>query len=197
MAQSSKKAVDNEPQNWLDDHGDYLYNYAVSRVSSREAAEDLVQETLLAALKNYSSFDGKSNIRTWLTGILRHKIMDHYRQIYKSDKNKVDIESGNIDDFFDQGVNKGRWRPERAPKAWSEWPDKSINQKEFMKILGECLNDLPERIATVFRMSQLEDMDTKIICKDLKISATNYWVIMHRARSGLRRCLEMLWLDKS
>jgi RNA polymerase sigma-70 factor (TIGR02943 family) len=196
MSRSSKKIEDNNPKEWLGEHGDYLFRYALSRVSEREAAEDLVQETLLAALKNYSSFDGKSSVRTWLTGIMRYKIIDHYRQIYRTGKNKVDMESGNVDDFIDKGINKGKWRPERAPKAWSEWPDKSIHEKEFMKILSDCLKDLPEHIATVFKMSQLEELNTKVICKELEISTTNYWVIMHRARNGLRRCLEIRWFGK-
>lgn len=197
MARSTKKTKHNDPTKWLDNHGDYLFHYAVSRVSGKEIAEDLVQETFLAALKNYSTFDGKSSIRTWLTSILRHKLMDYYRHIYTSDKKKIDFESGNIDDFIDNGIHKGRWRLERAPKDWSQWPDESLNESEFMMILNKCLDRLPDRIATVFRMSQLEEIETKFICKELKISTTNYWVIMHRARSGLRRCLEMLWLDKS
>jgi len=123
--------------------------------------------------------------------------MDYYRHIYKSDKHNVDFESGDLEDFIEKGTHKGRWRPDRAPKNWSEWPDESLHESEFLRILNKCLDDLPDRIATVFRMSQLEELDTKFICKELEISTTNYWVIMHRARSGLRRCLEILWLDKS
>ena len=187
---------DNDPSAWLDDHGDYLFQFAVVRVSDRIIAEDLVQETFLAALKNASTFDGNSSIRTWLTAILKHKILDHYRYIYKSGKNKIDVEAGDIEDFIEKGSEKGRWKPERAPKNWSEQPDKSLSDREFMNVLKNCLKILPERIATVFKMSQLDEMETEVICKEMKISTTNYWVIMHRARTGLRHCLEIHWFKK-
>ncbi len=125
---------EDNPQSWLEKHGDYLFRYALIRVSQRDIAEDLVQETFLAALKSYATFDGNSSIRTWLTGILRHKIMDHFRHIYKSDKNKVDLESGDMDDFIDSGIDKGRWRPGYAPGDWSGTPDNDLHQKEFMQM---------------------------------------------------------------
>lgn len=187
----------NDPQEWLDEHGDYLFRYALIRVSKRDIAEDLVQETFLAALKGFSTFDGKSSIKTWLTGILRHKVMDHFRSIYKSGSKTLDLESGNIDDFIDEGKNKGRWRLGRNPGDWSVTPDDDLQQKEFMEIVIDCLSELPERIASVFKLSELEERDTNEVCKELGITATNFWVIMHRARNGLRRCLEINWFGKS
>ncbi len=192
----TKKSNNTNPESWLEEHGNYLYRFAIVRVSESVIAEDLVQETLLAALKSFSKFDGKSSIRTWLTGILRHKILDHYRHMYASEKNKVDLEAGNIEDFIEKGSEKGRWKPESAPKNWSELPDKPLHDREFMFILQECLKRLPERIAAIFKMNQLDEMETEAICKEMKISSTNYWVIMHRARTGLRRCLEKNWFEK-
>jgi len=188
---------DANPLNWLDEHGNYLFRYALIRVSERDIAEDLVQETFLAALKSYSSFDGKSNIRTWLTSILRHKIMDHFRHIYKSEKNKVDLKSGEMDDFISDGNKVGRWRPGYAPGDWTVTPDDRLQQKEFMQILKECLGALPDRIASVFNLREIEGLDTDEICKEFGISTTNFWVIMHRARTGLRRCLEIHWFDNT
>ena len=188
---------DNNPQNWLDEYGDYLFRYALIRVSEWDIAEDLVQETFLAALKNHANFDGKGGIRTWLTSILKHKTMDYFRDIYKSGKINVDVASGDMDDFFNSGLNKGRWRPGHAPKDWSESTDNALHQKEFMQVLNDCLSELPERIASVFKLSELEDRGTGEICKELGITSTNFWVIMHRARTGLRRCLEIQWFDKT
>ncbi|HKI44238.1 MAG TPA: sigma-70 family RNA polymerase sigma factor [Balneolales bacterium] len=196
MSEHATSPGDN-PQSWLDQHGDYLFRYALIRVSDRGMAEDLVQETFLAALKSYSTFDRNSSIRTWLTGILRHKVMDHFRHIYKSEKNKIELESGNMDDFIEQGKDKGRWRPGHAPGDWSDMPDNNLQQKEFMAVLKGCLGALPERIASVFKLSELDGLDTVEICKELGITSTNYWVIMHRARTGLRRCLEIQWFDKA
>lgn len=197
MSKLSTGSESNNPREWLDEHGDYLFSYAMFRVSEKDMAEDLVQETFLAALKSYSTFDGRSSIRTWLTGIMRHKVMDHFRNIYKTEKKTVDLESMNIDDFIDEGKNKGRWRPGHIPGDWSGTPDDDLHQKEFMEILKDCLSELPERIASVFKLSELEERDTNEICKELGITATNFWVIMHRARNGLRRCLEIHWFDKS
>lgn len=188
---------DDNPQRWLDEHGDYLFRYALLRVSGRDIAEDLVQETFLAALKSYSAFDGKSSIRTWLTGILRHKIMDHFRHIYTFEKNRADPEATDVDDFINNGKAKGRWRPGYGPGDWTSAPDDRLHQKEFMQVLKECLDALPERIAAVFKLSEIEDMETVEICKELGITSTNFWVIMHRARTGLRRCLEIHWFDKN
>lgn len=188
---------DENPLNWLEEHGDYLFRYALIRVSERDIAEDLVQETFLAALKSYSSFDGKSSIQTWLTSILRYKVMDHFRHIYKSEKNKVDLESGEMDNFISDGENVGRWRPGYAPGDWTVTPDSRLQQKEFMQILKECLGALPDRIAAIFNLREIEGFDTDEICKEFGISTTNFWVIMHRARTGLRRCLEIHWFDNT
>lgn len=196
MSNTETNRNGNNPERWLDDHGDYLFRYALIRVSGKDIAEDLVQETLLAALKSFSGFDGKSSMRTWLTSIMKHKIMDHLRSLYKFEKKRVEPEYGDLNDFFDSGQNKGRWLPGHAPTDWSESPDQAVNQKEFMRILKRCLASLPQKVASVFNLSEIEGKGTNEICKELEISATNYWVIMHRARNGLRKCLESHWFDK-
>jgi RNA polymerase sigma-70 factor (ECF subfamily) len=196
MPKPSPKIKSNDPQNWLDEYGDYLYQYALYRVSKRVIAEDLVQETLLAALNSYAEFDHKSSTKTWLTSILRHKITDYFRKTYKTNKNKVNLEYGSMDDFVGSGKYPGRWKLEYAPKDWPESTDRPVLQKEFMQIFTKCLSGLPDHIASVFKMRELEDRSTDEICKELEITSTNFWVIMHRARTKLRRCLEIHWFDK-
>jgi RNA polymerase sigma-70 factor (ECF subfamily) len=196
MSEPSSKIESNDPQNWLGEYGDYLYRYALYRVSKRVIAEDLVQETFLAALKDHAKFDHKSSLKTWLTSILRHKITDHFRKTYKTNKNKVDLEYESMDYFVGSGKYPGRWKPEYAPKDWPEFADGPLHQKEFMQILTQCLNGLPNHIAAVFKLRELEYKSTDEICKELEITSTNFWVIMHRARTKLRRCLEVHWFDK-
>jgi RNA polymerase sigma-70 factor (ECF subfamily) len=180
-----------DPETWVDQYGDYLYRFALSRLRDRAAAEDLVQETFLAALHARENFKGRSSVTTWLTGILKHKIIDYFR---KESRNQPveDVESFNptLDDFFDE---KGKWKI--RPSKWTTNPMELYEQKEFMKILRLCLSELSGRLAQVFTLRELEELSTKEICKVFDISATNCWVMLYRARMLLRRCLEINWFS--
>lgn len=182
-----------DPATWVDEYGDYLYRYALMRVRDKAQAEDLVQETLLAALQARKKFAGQSTVKTWLVGILKHKVIDYYR---KHGREKVvDLPTDDddaVEKFFD---SNHAWRDGMQPTAWPN-PTEDLESQEFMEVLRKCLEDMPDKTATVFSMREMEELSTDEICDMLGISPNNFWVIMHRARLMLRRCLELKWFKK-
>lgn len=178
-----------DPETWVDQYGDYLYRFALSRLQDRAAAEDLVQDTFLAALHARENFKGRSSVTTWLTRILKHKIIDHIR---KESRNQpvedVDTFIPSLDDLFNE---KGKWKV--GPSKWTANPKELYEQKEFWRVLTQCLAELSDRLAQIFKLRELEELSTEEICKVFGISATNCWVILYRARMLLRRCLEIDW----
>ena len=184
-----------DPLSWVDLHGDYLYRYALFRLRDTSIAEDMVQETLLAALQSRSNFEGRASERTWLTGILKHKIIDYFRKISKeSSTNNIDDDQFEHSEFFrSTGEWKEHWVPAKAPVEWRATPDELIDQQEFWDVFAECLSPLPSRIANAFTLREIDEMTSEEICKVLEISTTNLWVMLHRARMHLRNCLQINW----
>jgi RNA polymerase sigma-70 factor, ECF subfamily len=175
----------------------YLVRFASLQLRDAAAAEDAVQEALLAALAGEANFAGRSNLRTWLTGILKHKIVDTIRRqsrerpVSEFESAGEDRESEALfDGLFDR---RGHW--EEMPDAW-EQPEAALGQKQFLAALEECLRALPQRTAQVFMMREHLGLETSEICKELGITSTHCWVMLHRARMALRLCLEMNWFRK-
>lgn len=184
------------PETWIDRYGDYLFRFAISRVRNGSVAEELVQDTLVAALQARERFAGKSSERSWLTGILKHKIIDHFRKMAREQPvDDVQILNAELEAFFDQD---GHWRADAGmgPADWGVDASSALQQKEFFSALQQCLSKLPARIAGVFTLRELEEQDTETICKSLSLSPTNVWVMLHRARVQLRRCLEVNWFGQ-
>ena len=179
------------PEKWVENHGDYLYNFAYTRVQSKELAEDLVQETFIAALKAANSFKGRSTERTWLISILKRKVIDHYR---KSSTKKEITSSEFSSPFQNDGMWKGHWHMDRGPKNWPSELDDPIHRAEFRKILEYCLSILPEKWKAVFILKFMEDANSDEICKELECTPSNFWVMLHRTRLKLRECIEIKWL---
>lgn len=179
-----------DPKEWVDLHGNYLFRYALLRVGDPRVAEDLVQETFLAALQSRDRFAGQSSERTWLVGILKHKIMDHFRQSSREAAMDSPDQTAEVtEDAFD---HRGNWKSyETGPKEWSDDPSRILEHKEFWDALTRCLAELPPRLARAFALRDIDDLNSREICKVLNISTTNPWVMLHRARSHLRRCLEI------
>ena len=193
-AEKSSKIED--PESWVDQYGNFLYHFTLSRIKDPTLAEDLVQETFLAALKARKNFQGRSTARTWLIAILKHKIVDHIRkQVREQTSDKVEsmVNTATNDPVDSSFTEDGDWRI--RPSKWTIDPMKLYEQKEFMDILYHCLGDLPERQAEAFMMREIDGLSTEEICKVLNISATNSWVMLYRARMWLRRCLENNWLN--
>ena len=183
-----KRSID--PEHWVDEHGDVLYRYALSRLGDPTKAEDVVQETLYSALKSYDQYAGKSTLRTWLVGILRHKIFDLIRKDSR-EKPYEDLEStDSIEPYFDK---KGHWRT--FPLDWQVNPGKAYERVEFWAVFQKCLFGLQDRFREVFTLRELEDKDADEICKTMGISSTNLWVMLYRARMQLRSCLEKNWFQ--
>jgi RNA polymerase sigma-70 factor (ECF subfamily) len=178
------------PDKWIDKYADYLYNYAVTRVNNNDTAKDLVQETFFAGLKSAKNFEGKAAERTWLVAILKRKIIDYYRKI-NSKKGKAEVRMN----FYENGDNEGNWLEERVPQTWSNDADKYIESDELKSAIDSCIDHLPEKYAMVFRMKTIQEFETEEICKELNITASNLWVIIHRARTQLRKCMEDNWFN--
>jgi RNA polymerase sigma-70 factor (ECF subfamily) len=174
------------PEKWVDLYGDRLYRYALARVRDPEVAEDLVQDTFLAALKAKESFKGRSSVLSWMTGILKHKLIDHFKKHYKEQYvEHMDFENDPAEALFDK---KGRWIS--GPAKWTTNPRHLIEQQEFLNIFFNCLQSLGRRLSRVFSLKEMDGHDSEEICKILDISKTNLWVLMYRARVKLRTCLE-------
>lgn len=178
------------PNKWVQLYSDYLFNYTITRVNNEDIAKDLVQETFFSGLKSMKNFQGKASERTWLVSILKRKIIDHYRKI-NSKKGKAEVRMN----FYKDGDNDGEWIEERAPNTWGEDADKDIENDELKVALERCIEKLPEKYAMVFRMKTIQGFETEEICKELDITASNLWVIIHRARTQLRKCMEDNWFN--
>lgn len=182
----------NNMHDWLTEHGDYLYRYALVRLRDPHLAEDAVQETLLAALQG-SGYAGNASPRTWLTGILKHKIIDHFRRLQREAPldvpDELPDETPGMEEFFSD--DDGHWI--EPPLAWGD-PGSLLQQDQFLKALQECMDRLPRKLARLFLLREIIEEDNEEICKELSITPTNAWVMLYRARMGLRKCLELNWL---
>ncbi|MAD97657.1 MAG: RNA polymerase subunit sigma-70 [Flavobacteriaceae bacterium] len=175
---------------WVDNYADYLYNYAITRVNNNEVAKDLVQETFFAGIKSADNFKGKSSERTWLISILKRKIIDYYRKI-NSKKGQAEVRMN----FYNDGDQEGTWIEERIPQPWSESANHNIENDELRAQLEECIDGLPEKYGIVFRMKTIQEFETEEICNELDITSSNLWVMIHRARTQLRKCMEDNWFN--
>ena len=179
----------NNPETWLEEHGDFLLRYAYSRIRNQAVAEDLVQETLLAALRARDSLDHASNLRRWLLGILKHKIVDYFR---KSSREVC------VEDFGDWEIHnslafKSFGLPPHRTSSSGFNPRKAFEKKEFWEVFSKCISHLKGPIQRAFVLREMENVETIDCCKILNISANNLWVMLHRARTQVRSCLEKNW----
>ena len=195
MSEEEKNIL--EPQHWVERYGDYLYNYTIVRVNDQEKAEDLVQETFLAALKAKDNFQGKSTERTWLISILKRKIIDTYRKQYASKESSMgefeqDISDG---DFYRaEDPFRGHWLEGKGPHSHSLMPEGELEQEELMQIIQACISKLPTNLASAFIMKMIDEAESDEVCKELGITPSNLWVMLHRARLKMRECVEKKWL---
>jgi RNA polymerase sigma-70 factor (ECF subfamily) len=183
-----------KPGDWVKTYADYLYSLALIKVSNKETAEDLVQETFLSAFKAKDSFKNGSSEKTWLTAILKNKIIDHYRKkdVLKDVTSYIsDTEKGFDEHFFNEP--DGHWLSESAPLAWKELADAKVNSNEFNKIIQYCIQKMPTKLVPVFVAKFLDEAESEFICKEFNITSSNYWVIIHRAKVLIRSCLEKNW----
>ena len=181
------------PEQWLSLHGDVLYRYGLARVRDPELAEDLVQDTFLAALKAQANYGGQASEQTWLIGILKHKMIDYFRKASRErtqefDEQVVDEEN---DDYFDQ---QGGWKVDLS--HWSK-PEQSMQQDQFMQVLQQCIERLPKRMAQLFILREFDGMESEEVCELMSIATmSNFWVMQSRTRVQLRHCLDINWVNQ-
>lgn len=183
-----------QPENWVELYADYLYSYAFGRLNDEELARDIVQDTFLSALEKTESFRGDSTERTWLTAIIKYKIIDIYRK--RSSAFAARDEYGttvNEEEYFDPDLH--HWKKEHWPAPFGVENHDPLHHKEFISVLQKCLQKLPPLWLSVFRLKHMDDEETDVICRELKISSSNFWVIIHRAKVNLRSCLQKNWVS--
>ncbi len=182
-----------DPATWVAQHGDALFRYALMKMRDEAQAEDMVQETFLAALKARERFSGQSSEKTWLIGILKHKIIDHFRK-HKREQSSDDIESltEQLNQQFD---HSGHWSI--PMRTWQE-PEQAHENREFWKVFAACIAHLPDHLADLFILREIKGLSSEEICKLLDISTTNnMWVMLSRARMRLRGCLDSRWFNRN
>ena len=178
------------PENWVDQYADYLFNYAVSRVSDAELAKDLVQETFFAGLKSAKNYKGTAAERTWLIAILKRKVIDHYRKI-NSKKGKAEVRMN----YSSQNDTDGDWLEEQVADPLSILENDEIENEELGLAIQECISKLPKKQSLVFTMKTIQGMSTEDICKELGVNPSNLWVMIHRSRTALMSCLNQNWFS--
>lgn len=196
-AEQARQEASADPAEWVERYGDFLLRFALSRVRDRDAAEDLVQETFVAAIRARERFAGESALRTWLVGILRHKILDHYRA--KSRTVLADDLVSEGSDTSEDGLfgKLGRWTSLAAPKAWQRSPDSALESVEFRRVLDDCVSKLPDTMARLFMLRDVDEVDSDTVCEMLGITPSNLYTTLHRARFRLRKCLEVNWFGNA
>jgi len=180
-----------DAKKWVNNYGDMLYRYALPRVNDGEVAKDLVQDTFLAAWRNYHNFKGEISEKNWLFTILKNKIIDHFRKASTRLTDSLPETAGD-DSYFDEAAH---WKESASPREWND-SDGLVTKKEFYEVLRNCKNKLKQVQDTVFTMKYLEGLDSEEICKVLNLTTSNYWVLIHRAKLQLRACLEKNWFVK-
>ncbi len=176
------------PEKWVDNYADYLYNYTIVRVNDPIVTQDIVAETFLAGLKAKENFKGEASERTWLISILKRKIIDFYRRS-NSEKGKAEINMS-----FQNPDSEGDWLEENAADPFDRTAENLIENEELRLAILECMSALPDRQAEIFTMKTIDGVETDVICKEFNITPSNLWVIIHRARKSLMDCLTENWL---
>lgn len=181
------------PESWVDEHGDLLFRYAYTRLRNRTAAEDVVQETLLGAFKNKARFTPGMSVRAWLMGILKHKIIDQLRRSAK----QVEMSDEDARALLDTPLVRYSGIPTMSSPRWHFSPNRALEQKEFWDVFQNCLSKLQDLQHTAFVLKEVDGLDTDEVCKELDISPNYLWVLIHRSREQLKKCLEANWTRTS
>lgn len=179
----------NPPETWVEKYGDYLYRFAMSRLKNPDLAADCVQETLLAGIRNFDRFDGSRDVKFWLRGIMRNKIVDHFRKLAR--ERQVDI--GEDAEILESALYKHTGIPTMSPEPWKFDPRKAFDQVEFWEAFEQCVEQLEGPAHQAFVLKVLDDMETEEVCKVMGIEANYLWVLLHRARKQIKALLEQYW----
>ncbi len=182
-------------KSWVEAFSGKMYLWTLYKTNSKETAEDLVQDTFLAAFQSIEKFKGKSEPKTWLFSILNNKIAEHFRKAYRNSAINesdriVDSEVSLFETFFD---SDGNWKKEERPKGWHSDEGNLLDNTEFINVLQGCMGKLSNNCFAAVQLKYIEKKTGELICQELEISPTNFWQILHRAKLQLRKCLEVHW----
>ena len=181
--------TETDPTVWLDEHGDALYAFAMMRLSNSAAAEDMVQETLLAALSAVTEFESRARVRTWLIGILKNKIIDYLRKSGR--ETSYDPEQYDEGDAIAEFDARGHWPT--APSDWGD-PARVAENEALGDTMMNCIEHLPDKLRAPFVLREIDGLSTDEIVDALGISSSNnLWVILSRGRERVRKCVENNW----
>lgn len=180
----------NTLKSWVNNYSDTLFTWALHKISSKEIAEDLVQDTFIAAFNSFEKFEEKSQPKTWLFAILNNKINDYHRNNFR---NPVLSAAQTKDSYFDE---YGNWQPTAMPQNWEDGSEHLLDNSEFKKVLDLCVQRLPKNWYSAIQLKYIDQKNGKQICQELEIAPTNFWQILHRAKMQLRQCLELNWFKK-
>ena len=171
-----------------------LMRFAVLQLRDEQSAEDAVQDTLLAALEGRERVSGRSQLKTWVVAILRNKIVDLIRiRARTTNVSAMSEDEQQLDEAFEALFKaNAHWRPESRPYGWGD-PEESLREQRFWDVFEICLNHLPENTSRVFMMREFLEFETTEVCRELSLTTSNCNVILHRARNGLRKCLQGSW----
>lgn len=172
-----------------------LLRFATLQLRNREVAEDVVQDTILAALAASERFDHRASVKTWVFSILKNKIVDVFRDRWNKNRVQLAEATGDEADFDVLFKENDGWQRSEMPSRWGD-PEQTFSDKQFWKVFEACTSKMPEATARVFFMRELLGLETDEICKELGITTSNCWVILHRARMSLRLCLQQRWFEK-
>jgi RNA polymerase sigma-70 factor (ECF subfamily) len=181
----------NEITRWVKTYTSDLVGYTIGKINDKQAAEDIVQNTFLAALESIEKFKGNSTPRTWLFSILKHKIADHYRSKYKQSAVKQSFDP--LDICFDK---YGNWEECHKPQEWKMDEQLLLDDLEFNSVLKSCYENLPAKWAAAIQLKYFQEDNSQEICYKINVSVTNFWQMIHRAKVMLRLCLETNWFSK-
>jgi RNA polymerase sigma-70 factor (TIGR02943 family) len=180
-------------ENWVNQYSDSLFSWALYKTSSKETAEDLVQETFLAAFHKIDTFQGKSQPKTWLFSILNNKIIDYYRLSAKTTKQNFSLSEKSGYELSDGLFNDTEhWKNNDINPIWDQ-EEELLDNPEFNAAMQDCMEDLPKKWKIALTAKYLTDKNADAICQELEISLSNYWQIVHRAKLLMKKCLEMKW----
>lgn len=172
-----------------------MVRFASLQLRDPGLAEDVVQEALTSALTAHARFEHRATFRTWVFTILKNKLVDLMRDKW----NKLRVQPSELEteeeDFDALFRPNGHWNREDRPADWGE-PEKHLENQEFWQILQSCMDNLPEATARIFTMREILGLEVEEICKELSITPSNCWVVLHRARMGLRLCLQKRWFEE-
>ena len=174
----------------LETHRRAMFKFAMLQLRNESHAEDCVQEALAAAIQSADGFSGNSSVRTWLIGILKHKIIDHFRRASREQPLTIEEEESSLEDFDALFKPDGHFVD--PPAAWAN-PEQALTQQQFFEVLESCMQALPKVTARVFAMREVMGVSTEEICAQLGITSNNCWVLIYRARMSLRQCIEKRW----